>query len=459
MADTTYTPGTVITSDWLNEVNRVVFTLLGQTGNPSTEILEAITGLGLEYNIKAFGGDSAATMANNKIALQAMITAIDTAGGGVAYIPYDINYGYVDTDLSTHPSFTGVTHPILIRDFSAGDSFAGYPGPYDGAQEKRFYFTPQPITAGTWTTTLSAGATSATLTANWTRNTGPWSVTFSNGEQKMVTFTNGATTATWAGGLAAGATASFNFVDYGQHNGNYFILRADWPPGFQVFNDANYGSAGAADRSALDNRRAHFAVGVKGRATWQIGQGVKVGPNLTDEEMSDFVIEKLAAPGDTLGAHTVVVCERKTGNTSYGGGRTIPNASHHFEKGSSANGTLMMLEDTGSTTYLTFRVSGSSAGDLSLLNQSGNFAVEMPLLGKALTVRGDTRNVLIGTETDNAAALLNVTSTTKGFLPPRMTSTQRDAISSPPAGLMIYNTTTNKLNVRTASSWEQITSA
>ena len=36
--------------------------------------------------------------------------------------------------------------------------------------------------------------------------------------------------------------------------------------------------------------------------------------------------------------------------------------------------------------------------------------------------------------------MLEVESTTKGFLPPRMTTTQRDAISSPVAGLVIYQT-------------------
>jgi hypothetical protein len=45
----------------------------------------------------------------------------------------------------------------------------------------------------------------------------------------------------------------------------------------------------------------------------------------------------------------------------------------------------------------------------------------------------------------NAAAQLQVDSTTKGFLPPRMTTTQRDAIVSPPVGLTIFNTTTNQL--------------
>lgn len=59
----------------------------------------------------------------------------------------------------------------------------------------------------------------------------------------------------------------------------------------------------------------------------------------------------------------------------------------------------------------------------------------------------------------DASAALDITSTTKGFLPPRMTTTQRDAISSPLEGLIVYNVTTHKLNVRTASAWEAITSA
>jgi hypothetical protein len=58
-----------------------------------------------------------------------------------------------------------------------------------------------------------------------------------------------------------------------------------------------------------------------------------------------------------------------------------------------------------------------------------------------------------GTATPNAVAALDVTSTTKGLLPPRMTGTQRDAIAAPPAGLMLYNSTTNKLQVRTDAAW------
>lgn len=48
---------------------------------------------------------------------------------------------------------------------------------------------------------------------------------------------------------------------------------------------------------------------------------------------------------------------------------------------------------------------------------------------------------------------LEMTSTTKGFLPPRMTTTQRNAIASPVAGLLIYNTTEGAYNFYTGSSW------
>lgn len=48
-----------------------------------------------------------------------------------------------------------------------------------------------------------------------------------------------------------------------------------------------------------------------------------------------------------------------------------------------------------------------------------------------------------GTMADVASAILHLTSTTKGFLPPRMTSTQASAISSPAQGLMLFVTDTN----------------
>lgn len=69
-----------------------------------------------------------------------------------------------------------------------------------------------------------------------------------------------------------------------------------------------------------------------------------------------------------------------------------------------------------------------------------------------------TGSLALGALAANAKAILDLTSTTLGFLPPRMTGTQRDAITAPPEGLVIYNTSTHKLNVFT-TGWEAVTSA
>jgi hypothetical protein len=67
-------------------------------------------------------------------------------------------------------------------------------------------------------------------------------------------------------------------------------------------------------------------------------------------------------------------------------------------------------------------------------------------------------NVSINSASDVASAQLQIDSTARGFLPPRMTATQRNAITSPAAGLIVYDTTLNKLSLYTGLVWETITS-
>lgn len=66
------------------------------------------------------------------------------------------------------------------------------------------------VKAVTFTGALIMGDVSATLTGSWGYKTGVYSVSFSNTDRRDVTLTNGATTATWSGGLSAGATANAN---------------------------------------------------------------------------------------------------------------------------------------------------------------------------------------------------------------------------------------------------------
>jgi len=52
----------------------------------------------------------------------------------------------------------------------------------------------------------------------------------------------------------------------------------------------------------------------------------------------------------------------------------------------------------------------------------------------------NTGNVGIGTNNPNESALVDVSSTEKGFLPPRVTTVQMTAITNPAEGLTVYNT-------------------
>jgi hypothetical protein len=67
----------------------------------------------------------------------------------------------------------------------------------------------------------------------------------------------------------------------------------------------------------------------------------------------------------------------------------------------------------------------------------------------------------VGINTDNstpdASAGLDVNFNNKGFLPPRMTATQRNSIASPAEGLVIFNTDEKALNIYNGMSWKSIT--
>lgn len=64
----------------------------------------------------------------------------------------------------------------------------------------------------------------------------------------------------------------------------------------------------------------------------------------------------------------------------------------------------------------------------------------------------------IGTSTPDASSLLDITSTTRGFLPPRMNTTQQNAITSPTAGLFIYNSDSTGYMYYNGSAWARVSS-
>jgi len=79
------------------------------------------------------------------------------------------------------------------------------------------------------------------------------------------------------------------------------------------------------------------------------------------------------------------------------------------------------------------------------------------LLAAVLLTATTFAQVGINTETPDASAALDITSTTGGLLVPRMTETQRDAITSAATGLMIYQTDgTAGFYYYNGSSWAEV---
>ncbi|MEM4134509.1 MAG: hypothetical protein QXV73_04865 [Candidatus Micrarchaeia archaeon] len=137
------------------------------------------------------------------------------------------------------------------------------------------------------------------------------------------------------------------------------------------------------------------------------------------------------------------IYENLAGNI--GIGTTTPTAKLDISGSASLSGILA------------FR--GTTDPKIDILNGE-NFGIRTSVGGdngltERLTLLNDGR-IGINTISPHSSALLELSSTNKGFLAPRMNQTQRDAISSPATGLLIFNITTNKFNVYDGTNWSEI---
>ena len=127
------------------------------------------------------------------------------------------------------------------------------------------------------------------------------------------------------------------------------------------------------------------------------------------------------------------------------------NATSGFWQISQTNSGGIGVATTGSTGFIQLTASGSS-GYIAFANGTGgNINQKIMSTGNTMFQKG-------GTYTDVPSALVVITSTTQGFLLPRMTKAQRDAISTPVAGLSVYQTdNTPGLRVYNGTNWIKYT--
>ena len=75
-----------------------------------------------------------------------------------------------------------------------------------------------------------------------------------------------------------------------------------------------------------------------------------------------------------------------------------------------------------------------------------------------IQIKGAT-SISSGVNQPDASAQLDVASTTKGFLPPRMTNAQKNAIASPAEGLIVHDTTNNGVAYYDGTTWGYLSGA
>jgi hypothetical protein len=114
------------------------------------------------------------------------------------------------------------------------------------------------------------------------------------------------------------------------------------------------------------------------------------------------------------------------------------------------NSTGLGIISGNNNTIIGANVTGLSDVSNHIILANGSGAIKARHDGSDWTFNG---SVSIGSSAPVGSAKLEVNSTTQGFLLPRMTTVQRDAISSPAQGLSIYNTTTKGNELYNGTAW------
>lgn len=152
-----------------------------------------------------------------------------------------------------------------------------------------------------------------------------------------------------------------------------------------------------------------------------------------------------------------LVVDTSAGNV--GIGDTSPDDLLNIHSASAAAGLAVTSLGTDTDAYLGFQLAdGTNLFTLGVDDSdSDKFKISTTGLGtNDRLVIDASGNVGIGATTINASAKLQIDSTTQGFLPPRMTEAQMDAISSPATGLTVFNTTHNILFYHNGTRWVSV---
>lgn len=101
---------------------------------------------------------------------------------------------------------------------------------------------------------------------------------------------------------------------------------------------------------------------------------------------------------------------------------------------------LRVLNISGTVTAYAPPAANNYSSTWATIQQIGSSAIVNPWVLSGNDVYNTTGEIGIGTATPAASAILDLTSTSKGILIPRMTAAQKNAIASPSTGLLLFQT-------------------
>jgi hypothetical protein len=193
---------------------------------------------------------------------------------------------------------------------------------------------------------------------------------------------------------------------------------------------------GSSSGSAVYEETHTPTTNSNGLATIKIGEGTVVSGTfaMIDWSNGTYYIKKETDPA---GGTSYLI----TGTSQL---LSVPYALYAKATATAAFATTAETVTAAAQTAIT------SVGTLTALSVSGTIS------GANQTLSG---NAAIGTASPEASAALDVSSPTKGLLPPRMTNAQKSAISSPVAGLVLWCTncgTSGELQVYNGTAWTNL---
>jgi hypothetical protein len=171
--------------------------------------------------------------------------------------------------------------------------------------------------------------------------------------------------------------------------------------------------------------------------------GVVTGITLTHPGIGYTGPVTVTITGDGTGATATATLASPNQNVAVGGVAMFQNIYGH---GNTALGFAAGFTPRADSfnTYIGHGADGILGGNIGRSTAIGYNAK----ITKAKTIilgatGADEPNIGMGTTNPNSSAKLDITSTTMGFLPPRMTASQASAIPSPAEGLLVYVTDTS----------------